>query len=159
MAIVLRSPIKIAVVGAPGTGKSKLIQALRLALQGDAVTHDCTVTENCALDQHRQYDLTLLTGLDFLHHSAKTDPNLQQFDADLRQALASESIAYTVVYGSVQARTDCALQAIAHHRKQSGKHPPVGACTWHWNCETCSDGASERYLFSTLVKASDSMRL
>jgi ABC-type glutathione transport system ATPase component len=153
----VREPMTVAVVGAPGTGKSTLVHALHLALRADDKA--CTVVEKSALDQHHQYDLTLLMGLDLPQHCANTDPDLLRSDARLRQTLGSQSRAYAVVYGSAHARTHCALQAIAHHRRQSSKQPTADASKWHWNCETCSDTECEHRLFSALVKTCDSMRL
>ncbi len=151
--------MKIAVVGAPSTGKTTLVLALRLALLADADTVDCAVTEDWAPEHHRGDHLTLLMGLDLPRHGALNDPDLLQSDARLRYILCSQAITYTVVYGSGQVRTDCALQAIAYHRRRSAKRPSPTTSGWHWNCETCSDAACEHLLFSALVKKSDSVRL
>lgn len=150
--------MKIAVVGAPGTGKSSLVLALRQALQADADTAAFTVAEDGAPHQPHTYDLTLLMGLDLPHHGAQSAPDLLQSDAHLRHTLASQAIAYAVVYGNAQARTDCALQAIDYHRKRAAKLPSAAASGWHWNCETCSDADCEYRLFSALVKTSASVR-
>lgn len=150
--------MKIAVVGAPGTGKSRLVQVLRQALQADADTVAYTVTEAGAPYQPHPYDLTLLMGLDLPHHRARPAPDLLQSDARLRHTLASQAIAYAVVYGSAQARTECALQAIDYHRKRAAKRPSAAASGWHWNCETCSDADCEHRLFSALVQTSASVR-
>ncbi|MES2583811.1 MAG: hypothetical protein V4627_13910 [Pseudomonadota bacterium] len=151
--------MNIVVVGAPGTGKSSLVQALRQALQADADTSGFTVTEHGAPHQPHPYDLTLLMGLDLPRHCAQPDPDVLRSDAHLRHTLGSQAIAYAVVYGKAQARTECALQAIRYHHKRSAKRPPSAAASgWHWNCETCSDAECEHRLFSALVKTSGSVR-
>lgn len=144
--------MKIAVVGAPGTGKSSLVHALRLALLANADTADtaeCTVTEDWVPEQHCSYDLTLLMGLD-LSPTVSAAPTLQ-LDADLRHTLDKQAIAYAVVYGTGQARADCALQAIAYHRVQSRRRAKRATSDWQWCCDTCSDAACERRLFTGLV--------
>ena len=151
--------MKIAVLGAGGTGRSTLVQALRLALQAGADSAHDTVTLDCALDQQLTYDLALLMGLDLPQHRANTVPDLLRSDAHLRHTLDSRGIAYAVVYGSAQARTDCALQAIAYQRRRAAKRPASTASAWHWNCETCSDADCEHRLFSALVKTGGSVRV
>ncbi len=148
--------MKIAVVGARGTGKSSLVEALRLVLQADADLAECTVSESGAPELYGSYDLTLLMGLDL---PCQEGPLTAQCDASLRQALYTHAIAYAVVYGTGQARTNCAVQAIHHHhhRKQSSTRSRPAPSAWHWNCETCSDADCEHRLFSALVK-SDSVR-
>ncbi len=141
--------MKIAVVGAPGTGKSALVQALRLALQTDTDMQPCAVSEDWAPDQHHRDDLALLMGHDLPHTGGEA---ALQSDARLRHTLASHAAAYAVVYGTGQARTDCALQAIAYHRLQLRSRPRrVTAAEWQWCCDTCSDADCERRLFTALV--------
>lgn len=153
------TPMAIAVVGAPGTGKTTLVQALRAALQADADTASCTVYEDDGSTQQRHNrDLTLLMGLDLPRHPDTNGPALLQADAQLRHSLHSRAIAYAVVYGSDQARTECALQTIDYHRRRVVSQAPPAASTWHWNCETCSDASCEHRLFSALVGTYDSVR-
>ncbi len=140
--------MKIAVVGAPGTGKTTLVQALRLALLADADTAACVVTEDWAPEHHCNDHLTLLMGLDLSHSSAAA---VLRFDTRLRITLHSQAITYAVVYGWGQARTDGALQAIAYHRMQSRTRPKRAASAWQWCCDTCSDAACEHRLFTALV--------
>jgi len=156
--------MKIAVMGAAGTGKSSLVTALRLALSTDIeLAVACSVTESAAPEQADHFDLILLMGLDLPPHATTHDsrnalPPAQR-DADLRQLLNQTARAYTVVYGSGQARTDCALQAIDYHRRRTAAQPAAASTGWHWNCENCSDAACENRLFSSLVKKTgDSVR-
>lgn len=151
--------MKIAIVGAQGTGKTRLADALRIALQSDTdadTVAECLATESWVLDSHRSYDLTLLMGLDLTPQDQAQDSLATQHDAQLRQLLNQHAIAYAVVYGTGPARTDCALQAIAYHRQRSAKRSSQAAPTWHWNCETCSDADCEHRLFTALVEQRDS---
>lgn len=140
--------MKIAVVGAPGTGRTTLVQALRLALAADADIAECSVSEDWAPGQPCNSDLTLLMGNDLPQRERETT---LQSDAHLRHTLNSQSIPYAVVYGSSQARTDCALQAIAYHRQQARTRPRRAASDWQWCCDTCSDAACEHRMFTALV--------
>ncbi|MES2952223.1 MAG: hypothetical protein V4858_27165 [Pseudomonadota bacterium] len=149
--------MKIAIVGAPGTGKSSMVEALRLALQADANLAGCTVSESWTPEQQRSYDLTLLMGLDLPQQANGTGPSPTQCDAHLRQLLDNHSQAYAVVYGMGQARTDCALQVIQYQHTQSSTRPRPAPSAWHWNCETCSDADCEHRLFSALL-LKDSVR-
>lgn len=142
--------MKIAVVGAPGTGKSSLVQALRSALLANADTAECSVTEDWAPEQHRSFDLTLLMGLDLSSTGSAAAPTLQ-LDAGLRHTLDKQAIAYAVVYGTGQARNECALEAIAYHREQTRTRRKRPTSDWQWCCDTCSDAACEHRLFTALV--------
>lgn len=151
--------MKIAIVGAQCTGKTTLANALRLALQADADVAEPTLTEKWTVEQHRRYDLTLLMGLDLPRQPDRDQsPKTAQYDSHLRKVLDHHAMAYAVVYGTGQARTDCALQAIAYHRNQSPSRPrPVGSA-WQWCCDTCSDAACEHLLFTALVNDQASVR-
>ncbi len=173
--------MKIAILGAPGTGKTWLAQTLRLALEQSttassihianapplmaailaAITGDpCLPDTRLALlarEHHRSFDLTLITGMDlpWLTAGAPTQEagTRQQIDRCLRAILDEHAIYYTVVYGTGQARTDCALQAIAHHSGLPLARTGSGNPAWQWNCEKCSDADCEHRLFSALLKA------
>ncbi len=173
--------MKIAIVGAPRTGKTTLVQALQLAPPvGGTIPAPSTVVEGLALvdavwqdlllqdpslyaaavEQHRNYDLTLLTGLDLpAAPSGEYKPTAAQCDARLRQVLNSHGIAYAVVYGTGPSRTDSAMQAIAYHRQSASsarsRHP---ASAWQWSCEACSDADCEHRLFTALVNERRSVR-
>lgn len=167
--------MKIAIVGATGTGKSALAGALDIARRTDggapaqwmvaeapalteALTRDLLFQDTSfypqALRQHLQFGFTLLTGLD-LPSAALPSGRVQpaMFDQRLRQLMDAQTIPYAVVYGSGQDRTDCALQAIAHHTTAASKRSRPATTPWHWNCDTCSDADCEHRLFSALLKA------
>ena len=153
--------MKVAVVGAQGTGKSTLVAALQLVLQTDPHPIACTVVEGWAQADHRSYDLSLLMGLDLPNDSdAEHRVASARCDDQLRQTMGQHAITYAVVYGSGPARMDSALQAIAHHSKQAAtKRSPVKASEWNWCCDTCSDAACEHRLFTALVnKPPESVR-
>lgn len=140
--------MKIAVVGAPGTGKSSLVRALRLALLANADTAQYSITEDWIAEHHHSYDLTLLMGLDL---SPLGGAPLMQSDACLRQTLDRLAIAYAVVYGTGQARSDCALQSIDFHRAQPRARTKRATSDWQWCCDNCSDAAGEQRMFTALV--------
>lgn len=152
------APMKIAVVGAQGTGKTTLVDTLRIALCADTAVTECSVSESRAWEQRNNFDLTLLMGLDLPPQARANSAVAAQHDAQLRQLLNQCAIVYAVVYGMGEARTDCALQAIAYHRLQSQwRRRPVPSA-WQWCCNTCSDAVSEHRLFSALVNDKASVR-
>ena len=142
--------MRIAVVGAPGSGRTTLVQALRTALQANADTAGYTVTE--VFEPEQRYGLVLLMGLDLPHHRSIVQNDLLHADVGLRAMLGRQALAYAVVYGLGQARTTSALQAIDYHRRATTQWSPSPASAWHWNCETCSDAQCEHRLFSALVQ-------
>jgi nicotinamide riboside kinase len=140
--------------------------ALMTAIYSDVLFNDASLYP-FALAQHRSFDITLVTGLDLpwvADNLQRDGPQMQaQVDARLRHVLATHALDYTVVYGTGQARADCALRAIANtaarnHPKQiepvvspsrqAGQARPA----WQWNCEKCSDPVCEHTLFSALIK-------
>lgn len=107
-----------------------------------------------AIQLHSHFDLTLVTGLDipWVGDGIQRDgPEMRaRVDQRVRAVLQTEGIAYSAVYGSGAARTQCALQAIDYalgtpRADATPKH-------WKWNCENCSDPACEHRLFSALVQ-------
>lgn len=133
---------------------------LMTAVYSDVLFDDASLYP-WALAQQRQFDLTLLMGLDlpWVRDGIQRDgPQMQaQIDARLRQILEKHGLVYTVVYGAGPCRLQCALQAIAHHRATC--EAPLARTTsdWQWHCEKCSDAGCEHQLFSALLRA-DSVR-
>lgn len=128
--------------------------ALMTAVYSDLLFNDVTLY-SYALEQHRCYDLTLLTGLDLAWKPdgmQRDGPHSQApMDARLREVLDAHTIPYSVVYGTGNERTQCALQAIDQHL-QIPQHRPQAEPAWQWNCEKCSDAVCEHRLFSRLLQ-------
>ena len=113
-----------------------------------------------ALERHRDYGLTLLTGLDlqWVPDGIQRDSASarMQVDARLRGVLQHNTIAHTLVYGSGAERTQSALQAIEHALRFAGS-ASVPSSGWHWSCDTCSDADCEHRLFRKLVPENTSV--
>jgi hypothetical protein len=135
--------MKVAIVGAERTGKTRLAHGLSQALSNQA---DIVITDNPTPEQVCQYDLALLMGLNL--------PGACDADQRLRLTLDALNIPYAVVYGTGPLRLECALQIILHHRRNV---PPLlamqGSARWQWVCEKCSDADCEHQLFSSLISA------
>ena len=134
--------------------------ALMTAIYSDLLFNDRSLYP-FALDQHRRYDLTLVTGLDlpWAPDGVQRDgPQSQsRVDARLREVLQANRLDYTVVYGYGLDRSDCALQTILHHTKKA-PNSPIKPSAWRWNCEKCSDSDCEHRHFSALMER-DSVRV
>lgn len=163
--------MKIAILGAECTGKTQLVRTLPQALVGhfddspvlmaaiyrDVLFNDPSLYAS-ALEHHRDYDLTLVMGLDLpwvaqdgvQRHGAHSQKSV---DARLREILDANAVPYSLVYGTGAHRTGCALQAIAHHRNTPRIPRTSAASRWRWNCEKCSDADCEHRLFNDLVHA------
>jgi HTH-type transcriptional repressor of NAD biosynthesis genes len=106
-----------------------------------------------AVEQHRNFDLTLVTGLDlpWLADGIRRDgPDTRtQVDHRLREVLQRHGISYSTVHGQAQARTRSALQAIAY--AIGAPRPRTVRSTWIWPCEKCSDSECEHRLFRGLL--------
>jgi hypothetical protein len=163
--------VNIAILGAPGTGKTQLARELARCLQPpehppgtitDApplmaaihadLLHTNPAGHAAALSQHRIYDLTLLTGLDLACPAERPTPeeplSREAVDAQLRRALTQGAIAYAVIYGQGPARVQAALQAIASRRDDRIRPGADRLRQWQSACEKCSDPACEHRLFT-----------
>ena len=107
-----------------------------------------------ALAQHQRFDLTLVTGLDlpWVADGLQRDGAAMRARVDqrLREVLRQHGLGYSMVLGSGEARTQCALQAIDY--AQGRPRTDVAPGRWQWNCEKCSDPACEHQLFRALLK-------
>ena len=155
--------LRLALVGAAGSGRSRLQAELDAALSARGVP--CSVDDATAAvhaagrapqalaafgTAHRaRYRLTLLLGLDL---PAAPDAGRQQADQALRALLAQSGIGYQVVYGLGPARAANALHAIdrmlAPAQRGSGRRLPDAALR---ACEKCSDPQCEHRLFTDLL--------
>lgn len=125
--------LKIALIGVPGSGKTRLATAITTHLPQHTVA-DAPDWDALRLGG---FDRILLTGLDLPGCSAHGTT-----DHHLRQALAQAGLTYGVVYGSGGHRLRQALRLIAPEA--------VLPTRWHGVCEKCADPECERRLFTGL---------
>jgi len=134
--------MKIAVVGAPATGKTELTQALALHLS------ELQVSDAPPPDTLKRgaFAHVLLMGLDL----ADVTPAQQEADAALRVQLAAAGVSYGVVYGLGPQRLRAALRLI---EPQDGPPP-----RWTGVCEKCADPECEfrTFMFTKLTDPSRS---
>lgn len=144
--------MRIAIVGAPGTGAQQLLQDLPAALNHADLPEACTLWVPASPPQTAEhdlsaFDLTLLCGLD----TVNTTQTASNCDNQLRQGLEAQRLPFAVVYGSAAQRVQSAVQAIAHAQR-AARRLPTDAPQWQWQCEKCSDAACEHQLFSGLLQ-------
>lgn len=141
--------LKIAVTGAPSTGKHLLASALDRALKDAGRNASVAVAGPSAfLAGPAGYGLVLLCGLEAM------EPTQQAADQSIRSALAAAGMAYCVLYGTAPQRLAQALGAV--ERLQPGlplREPqPAGRSKpWVWACDKCSDPVCEHRLLSDLL--------
>lgn len=147
--------LKIAVTGAPSTGKHQLASDLERTLQDAGRDAQVAVTDPSASSggaaghtDHAGYGLTLLCGLE------SAEAARQAADQSIRSALAAAGTAYCVLYGSAPQRLAQALGAV--ERLLPGSPPRKQAQAgrskaWVWVCDKCSDPACEHRLLSDLL--------
>lgn len=123
---------------------------LMVAVYSDLLFDDRSLYA-AALAHHRGYGATLLMALDlpWVADGIQRDgPHVRgPVDARVRAALDGAGIAYSVVFGSGDARTRHALAAI----DRAMHEPVVGDGGKPWTCEQCSDPDCEHRLFSRLL--------
>lgn len=136
--------MNIALLGAPGTGKTQLTRALQAHLPEHAF-HDApglALTQSC--------DRILLMGLDLVGNapsqSADQMGTARQADTALRAQLASAHLSYGVVYGQGPDRLRAALRLI--FPEEASEHTTRGR--WRGICEKCADPDCEFQLFTAL---------
>jgi len=140
--------LKIAVTGAPSTGKHQLASVLGRALRDAGRSASVLVPASSFANAPAGYDLVLLCGLE------SDEPARQAADQSLRTALAAAGKAYCVLYGSAPQRLAQALGAV--ERLLPGSVPqeqaPAGRSkAWVWVCDKCSDPVCEHRLLSDLL--------
>lgn len=137
-------PRRLALLGAPGSGKTRLCADLQTALAAAAAgAPTLLICDDPPLTQlDPALDRVLLMGLDLA-------PGHDKYDGQLRQSLEQAGLAYTVIYGAGATRLHNALAAL----------PTLWPCgaplndqrPWVWACDSCSDPDCERRLFSALL--------
>jgi len=109
-----------------------------------------------ALERQRNYDATLLTGLDIpwvADAHLRDGPHVREpVDLHVRTALQDAGIPFGVVYGTESGRLASALSAVERLTALPGPGTPDTRVTARWNasCEKCSDPECEHRLFSRL---------
>ncbi len=134
--------------------------ALMTAVYSELLFADTSLYPS-ALAQQRNFDATLITGLDlpWVADGLQRDgPQAREpVDACLRSQLSQANLRYQVVYGRGPARLQNALHAIdsiagsAGRTSASGRFSLKETKPWKWNCEKCSDPECEHRLFSNLL--------
>lgn len=110
-----------------------------------------------ALDWQRDYDLTLLMGLDLPwvpDGLFRDSPAIRaRTDQLLRQAMQSAGLPFLTIYGQSQDRLQQALRPIGRllERPVADDLPEWGLGRARWRCENCSDPDCEHQLFRRLV--------
>lgn len=176
---MVHAMLRIAVLGAPRTGKTRLATELSRALaqpagramsisdgapllaaiedQGSSVKDHALA---CFAQAHRQqYDLTLLMGLDLprQREDGATARAGESVDAALRAALGAAGVDYKVIYGRGPQRLENALLAIEgagaalSAAREAAQYGLQGGRV-AWRCENCSDPDCEHRLFSGLLR-------
>ena len=134
---------------------------LMIAIYSDMLFDDQSLYD-MALTHQRNYDVTLLTGLDlpWVADGLQRDgPHVREpVDALIRAALARGKINYQVVYGGGDARFENALKCItlATATRNPTTRPASEAAraskpNQNWVCERCSDPDCEHRLFTSLL--------
>ena len=126
---------------------------LMTAVYSEVVLGDTSLYAN-AVAQHKAFDFTLLMAPDlpWVADGLQRDGEAVRTRVDqcLRRVLQQHGIVYSVVYGTGEARTHSALQAIQH---ALGAPSEPEQRKWQWPCDKCSDPDCEHRLFSALVKS------
>jgi hypothetical protein len=144
--------VKIAIAGAPSSGKSPLAAALGHALQVSGRQAEVIVATPPFAPDLASHDLVLLTGLEAAPQVAAA----AQLAADqaIRAAFASAGISYRVMYGTADQRLAQALDAVNPPSPGLPRTTAArrgGKSAWTWVCDKCSDPACEHRLLSDLL--------
>lgn len=138
---------RVAVVGARGTGRSRLIGELARFFSERGL-------DIALLEDDTGAEVVLLAGLDL-----PSALGAEAQDASIRTRLQSAGVAFHVVYGTGPQRLRSALQALASagvlaagvvEREDDGAQ---ARRPWTWSCEKCSDPDCEHRLFTRLREA------
>ena len=154
---------RIAILGAPSSGKSWLAAKLSQALAGYDINELALPLVGIS-----SVDVVLLMGLD-LNSADPSMPVTQREkrwaqDQELRDELARLGQSFHVIYDRGDARLQQALAAITRNftmhsiaenslfSRPKGPSALRNSENWSWACEKCSDPACEHQLFSRLLQ-------
>ncbi|RYX88858.1 MAG: hypothetical protein EOO28_34835 [Comamonadaceae bacterium] len=170
------NPFRLALLGAPGTGKTHIARDIIAALadvkpvagQRRVVVEDDPLTGGTAASPADRipleaFDLILLMGTDLV-----TGNIAYEADTAIRSRLTANGLAFRVIYGRGDDRLQNALNAIStangvtsiRRRTESGRTaaqtapgPALRSASdrWAWSCDKCSDPACEHALFTKLL--------
>lgn len=125
---------------------------LMTAVYSDVIFGDTSLYA-AAVAQHRSFGLTLVTGLDlaWVGDGIQRDGERvrNRVDQRLREVLLQHHIDFSAVYGTGDARTQSAMQAIDYALGTA--RPADARSAWKWNCDKCSDADCEHRMFSALL--------
>jgi hypothetical protein len=143
--------MKVAILGAPVTGKTELAIALGKFFQSQGIPLEVADSPN--IRSLGQADIALLSGLDL----ASPSEMQSGVDQELRAGLQTLGMAFQVVYGRGSLRLQNTLFCLATQTPQWAHllrrdDMPV---RWTGPCETCGDGLCEHQLFTKLVSNKD----
>jgi nicotinamide riboside kinase len=133
---------------------------LMIATYSDLLFHDTSLYD-LALQYQRNFDITLLMGLDIAWVAdgiQRDGPHVREpVDAKIRDALAHGGISFQVVYGMGEARLQNALRCINStfeviELQKSTQNQTLRLR--NWVCERCSDPVCEHRLFQDLLNKS-----
>lgn len=139
--------MKVAILGAPASGKTALSLALESFLQNNTIALE--VLDSPDIQTLAQEDAALLCGLD-LSPSSETK---SVADHAIRASLLTQGITFQVVYGQGAQRLQNALFCLATQLPQWAHALRRSDIPLRWtgSCETCGDGLCEHQLFTQLV--------
>lgn len=149
---MLAGPLNIRLLGAPGSGRQQLAEALTSSLLSYGWSASVGVNDEAA--EATAEEQILLMGLDELTQDGS--------DADqyIRTALTAAGVAYDVLYGSPLERHAQALLLVHKRLTETGMAslPPSAtspltpkAKPWVWLCDKCSDPQCEHRVLSALL--------
>ncbi len=141
--------LRISVVGAPGTGRSRLCADLNVSLGASGLNAMVAVAHG-AVPTHP--DITFLMGLNSACGATA------QADQSIRATLVQAGLAYEVLYGSpderlAQAHNTIQKRLLIHTFPEAlPEESSSRAKRWIWDCEKCSDPYCEHRLLTDLLK-------
>ena len=139
--------MKVAIFGAPSSGKTALCLALKSFLQKNNIP--LVVLDSPDIQTVGQVDVALLCGLDLTTFNETQSST----DQEIRSRLLTQGIGFQVVYGKGPQRLQNALFCLAAKAPQWANALRRGDIPVRWTgpCETCGDGLCEHHLFTQLV--------